>query len=270
MRFNEFRIREDRDLFHIDVPKGRRGPEVRDVQQALLALGYSLPKHGADGIRGPETVSAIKAFQTDNKITVDGDPGPETVGKLNDILKGKPEITGKLVKSLPTDVKEPTRRSFGSDGPVTSAGQPVIIGDEKRIGGTISWRTNNPGNVSWGQLARDYGAIGTLKNANGDTQQRTTGIAIMPSLEAGIKLQMALWRQPVYNNYSIGQGVSKWTGHNQGPDSAYAISLAQAAGATTDTRVADLSDSQLRNMLKVQNQWEGFKVGRIEPATNVA
>ena len=114
MRFNEFRIREDRDLFHIDVPKGRRGPEVRDVQQALLALGYSLPKHGADGIRGPETVSAIKAFQTDNKITVDGDPGPETVGKLNDILKGKPEITGKLVKSLPTDVKEPTRRSFGS------------------------------------------------------------------------------------------------------------------------------------------------------------
>jgi len=115
MRFNEFRIREDRDFFQIDVPKGRRGPEVRDVQQALLALGYSLPKHGADGIRGPETVSAIKAFQTDNKITVDGDPGPETVGKLNDILKGKPEITGKLVKSLPTDVKVSTRSSAKID-----------------------------------------------------------------------------------------------------------------------------------------------------------
>jgi Putative peptidoglycan binding domain/Phage tail lysozyme len=116
MRFNEFRIREDRDLFHIDVPKGRRGTEVRDVQQALLALGYSLPRHGADGIRGPETVSAIKAFQTDNKITVDGDPGPETVDKLNDILKTKPEITGKLVKSLPTDVKTPIRS--GSMGPI--------------------------------------------------------------------------------------------------------------------------------------------------------
>jgi hypothetical protein len=270
MRFTEFRIVEDRDLFQIDVPKGRRGPEVRDVQQALLALGYSLPRRGADGIRGPETIAAVKAFQQANQLTVDGDPGPETVGKLNDILKTKPEITGKLIKSLPTDVKEPTRGSFGSDGPVTPAGQPVVIGDEKRTGGTVSWRTNNPGNVSYGDLAKQYGAIGTWKNPNGDTQQRTTGIAIMPTMEAGIQLQMALWRKPNYNNHSIGHGVSRWTGQHQGPDSAYAISLAQAAGATPDTRVADLSDAQLRDMLKVQNQWEGFKVGRIEPATNVA
>jgi len=109
MRFKEFRIKEDRDLFQVDVPKGRQGTEVRDVQQALMALGYSLPRYGADGLRGPETVAAVKAFQTDNKLTVDGDPGPETVAKLNDILKTKPEVTGKLVKSLPTDVKEPSR-----------------------------------------------------------------------------------------------------------------------------------------------------------------
>jgi hypothetical protein len=115
MRFTEFRIKEDQDLFHIDVPKGRRGTEIRDVQQALLALGYSLPKHGADGIRGPETVSAIKAFQQANQLTVDGDPGPETVGKLNDILKTKPDIAGKLVKSLPTDVKVSTRSSAKID-----------------------------------------------------------------------------------------------------------------------------------------------------------
>jgi peptidoglycan hydrolase-like protein with peptidoglycan-binding domain len=89
----------------LDVPTGRKGPAVRDVQQALMALGYALPKHGADGIRGPETKIAVSKFQTDNNLTVDGDPGPETVGKLNDILKSKPEVASKITKSTSANVK---------------------------------------------------------------------------------------------------------------------------------------------------------------------
>ena len=72
----------------LDVPSSR-GPAVRDVQQALIALGYNLPKHGADGIRGPETVAAVKEFQQDNNLAVDGDPGPETVGMLNKLIISK-------------------------------------------------------------------------------------------------------------------------------------------------------------------------------------
>jgi hypothetical protein len=89
----------------LDVPTSRRSPAVRDVQQALMALGYPLPKHGADGIRGPETKAAVSKFQSDNNLTVDGDPGPETVGKLNDILKSKPEVAKKITKSTAADVK---------------------------------------------------------------------------------------------------------------------------------------------------------------------
>jgi peptidoglycan hydrolase-like protein with peptidoglycan-binding domain len=70
-----------------------------------MALGYPLPKHGADGIRGPETKAAVSKFQSDNNLTVDGDPGPETVGKLNDILKSKPEVAKKITKSTAADVK---------------------------------------------------------------------------------------------------------------------------------------------------------------------
>lgn len=91
--------------FQIDVPTGNRGPEVADVQKALVALGYALPKHGVDGIRGPETRAAVKKFQQDNNLAVDGDPGPETVGKLNSILKSKPEVASKLTKSTAADVK---------------------------------------------------------------------------------------------------------------------------------------------------------------------
>jgi len=122
MRFTEFKIVNEKlgpsgaepgaprtkdklGAFTVDIPKGRRGVEVADVQKALIALGYSLPKHGVDGIRGSETVSAVKQFQQDNGLTVDGDPGPATVAKLNDVLKSKPDVASKLTKSTPADVK---------------------------------------------------------------------------------------------------------------------------------------------------------------------
>jgi hypothetical protein len=76
----------------LNVPTGRRNSSIRYIQQALMALGYPLPKYGADGIRGTETETAVSKFQRDNNLTVDGDPGPETVGKLNDILKSKKTV----------------------------------------------------------------------------------------------------------------------------------------------------------------------------------
>ena len=86
----------------LDVPTSRRGPEVADVQKALLALGYQLPRHGVDGIRGPETVAAVKEFQQDNNLTVDGDPGPETIAALNKVITSKGI---KITKSTAADVK---------------------------------------------------------------------------------------------------------------------------------------------------------------------
>lgn len=92
-------------LTTIDIPTSRKGPEVADIQKVLVALGYDLPKYGIDGIRGLETSTAIRSFQRDNNLKVDGDPGPETVGKLNSILKSKPELSKKLTKSTTSDVK---------------------------------------------------------------------------------------------------------------------------------------------------------------------
>lgn len=100
--------KEAQPLKQIEVPMGRVGPEIADIQKVLVALGYELPKYGIDGIRGAETSGAIRAFQKDNDLKVDGDPGPETVGKLNDILKSKPELSKKLTKSTVGDVKSRT------------------------------------------------------------------------------------------------------------------------------------------------------------------
>lgn len=91
--------------FVLSVPEGRRGPEIRDIQQVLIRLGYELPKHGADGIRGPETVRAVMAFQKDNGLEQDGDPGFETVKKLNSLIAAKPELVAGLQRSTNKDVK---------------------------------------------------------------------------------------------------------------------------------------------------------------------
>jgi peptidoglycan hydrolase-like protein with peptidoglycan-binding domain len=86
----------------LEVPTGRTGPEVADVQKVLLALGYALPAHGVDGIRGPETSDAIKQFQQANQLAVDGDPGQETIAALNSMIADKGI---KFTKSTAADVK---------------------------------------------------------------------------------------------------------------------------------------------------------------------
>ena len=62
--------------------KGDKGAEVKDLQKKLLALGYTLPKYGADGDFGKETEAAVKAFQQDNGLTADGVVGKKTMEAL--------------------------------------------------------------------------------------------------------------------------------------------------------------------------------------------
>jgi len=64
----------------------RKGPEVRKVQEALLGLGFTLPKFGADGDYGSETRQAVREFQTKAGLSgaqVDGNVGPVTLGLLD-------------------------------------------------------------------------------------------------------------------------------------------------------------------------------------------
>lgn len=67
---------------------GSRGEAVRKMQQALLDLGYPLPRFGADGDYGSETAGAVRRFQTDQRRTdstvlVDAIVGPQTMDKLD-------------------------------------------------------------------------------------------------------------------------------------------------------------------------------------------
>ena len=42
------------------------------MQEMLLRCGYALPKYGSDGDFGAESEAALKSFQEDNALTIDG------------------------------------------------------------------------------------------------------------------------------------------------------------------------------------------------------
>jgi peptidoglycan hydrolase-like protein with peptidoglycan-binding domain len=91
--------------FYVPMLVGNKGPEVADLQKALLALGYQLPKYGVDGIVGRETKDAIRAFQTDKKLQVDGIAGKETITAVNNTITANPKVASSLKQSTQADVK---------------------------------------------------------------------------------------------------------------------------------------------------------------------
>ncbi|HNX63314.1 MAG TPA: GH25 family lysozyme [Candidatus Limiplasma sp.] len=69
------------------LSKGTDGPDVIAMQKYLLALEYSLGKWGADGDFGSTTLAAVKKFQTDAKLVVDGSMDAADLAKLKEIAE---------------------------------------------------------------------------------------------------------------------------------------------------------------------------------------
>lgn len=65
---------------HPTLRRGDTGSSVKELQELLVAKGYD-PK-GVDGCFGPGCEAAVKKFQKDNGLEVDGIVGPKTWDKL--------------------------------------------------------------------------------------------------------------------------------------------------------------------------------------------
>jgi N-acetylmuramoyl-L-alanine amidase len=62
--------------------RGDDGPEILDIQQRLIELGHELPDTELTGSFGPLTEEAVRAFQAERHLRVDGIVGSETWGQL--------------------------------------------------------------------------------------------------------------------------------------------------------------------------------------------
>lgn len=99
---------------------GDRGSSVRLVQESLTALGYN--PGTADGIFGPKTEAAVRAFQSDQGITVDG-------------IVGRGETWPNLAAEL-TQRQDQLLRDADAIGAGTPVGQ-ALINEADQIGGLL-------------------------------------------------------------------------------------------------------------------------------------
>ena len=247
--------------FYVEVPTSRKGTAVADVQKALIALGYPLPSYGVDGHRGPETHAAVKKFQADNGLPADGNPGPNTVAKINDVLKAKPDVAKKLNKTTTAELDAP-KAVPGSDAKgaikkVINAGAgftdvETVDGDQLRRTGVRNWRNNNPGNLEYGGFAKAKGAVGTDGR-----------FAVFPTLEIGSKAKEDLVFGKNYINLSIRNAIAKYAPETENDVNMYVGRITQATNTSSDTILKDLTPEQRTAMMNTISQVEGFKVGKV-------
>jgi peptidoglycan hydrolase-like protein with peptidoglycan-binding domain len=92
------------------IKKGDSGPEVAQLQKTLQAAGYFDGK--ATGFYGSVTRAAVKKFQADNNLKVDGIVGPQTLSAL----KGKQEeVSIEAAGKISPNVDRPSPSSSATE-----------------------------------------------------------------------------------------------------------------------------------------------------------
>ncbi len=84
--------------------RGSKGPKVIELQKKLAQLGYGVGT--ADGKFGSKTEAAIRSFQKDHGLRVDGLAGTQTIKELQRLTGQSTNSTGKTVgyKNIDTNL----------------------------------------------------------------------------------------------------------------------------------------------------------------------
>jgi len=87
------------------IRRGNKGADVIECQTMLTRLGYDIGSCGIDGDFGRATESAVKEFQRDHKLVVDGVVGPMTWDELDKAIaqineKPSEKTYGVIIRNL--------------------------------------------------------------------------------------------------------------------------------------------------------------------------
>lgn len=114
---------------------GSTGSEVVTLQTMLITCGYNCGKSGADGDFGNNTLTALRNFQKDAGIGIDGIYGPKTKEALEKKYKevkakkasggGKDYLVKIAVKSL--NIRKGPGTNYGIAGKITDQGIYTIV-----------------------------------------------------------------------------------------------------------------------------------------------
>lgn len=161
--------------------KGDEGTEVKKMQENLIFVGYSCGKDGADGQFGGNTEKALKAFQDDYKLEVDGKYGPKSKAKLEELVakkKAKKTTVTYITHRIPSNKWGNEIKGYNL---INDMGYSGVFGQEidkvaiKLSEGKITYTAHRNGR--WGGEIQGYSKSDTNKYA-GSTNRAIDAIAI--------------------------------------------------------------------------------------------
>ena len=137
--------------------KGSAGPEVKSLQKKLLQIGYYLGSYGVDGDYGDATVTAVRKFQKDNSLAVDGEAGPNTLGAIDKVLpivqQEQKVIANRLRQAQPTDF---------SVKPIINWAENERNYTEKDSLTDLDDKTKNAGDDNYTKYSQEVDALGVF------------------------------------------------------------------------------------------------------------
>ena len=98
--------KEDKKPVNKTIRKGNKGELVKKCQQLLVKHGYSLGICGVDGDFGTATEKAVKEFQKDNGLKVDGIVGESTWAALEKEQQYYKIVVSHVTKSVAEEIKK--------------------------------------------------------------------------------------------------------------------------------------------------------------------
>lgn len=227
-----------------------------DADGGLLDAIKSMPKWviGTLIAMGVVTAAQLGYPESDSAAGVEsigGDGSMGDVGTEENLEPGKGN-GGNL--SVPGD----------PDAGVINKSLGTNYGTFKKVGGTISWRNNNPGNIVFekGGFAEKMGAIGYTMGT------KNHRIAVFPTMEMGNKAKKTLLFGPKFNyiNMSIRKMVERYAPRASGNNTdAYVAAITKALGVPETTILSSLSEAQRDTFLQTIIKVEGFREGVVRP-----
>lgn len=137
--------------------KGSAGPEVKSLQKKLLQIGYYLGSYGADGDYGDATVTAVRKFQKDNSLTVDGEAGPNTLAAVDKVLP----IVQQEQKAIANRLRQAQHIDF-SVQPIINWAENERNYTEKDSLSDLDDKTKNAGDDNYTKYSQEVDALGVF------------------------------------------------------------------------------------------------------------
>ena len=190
------------------LKSGSTGPAVIQIQHALTDLGIRMPKHGIDGIFGPETAGQVKTFQKSAGLTDDGVVGPKTIEALDNQLGTGAGGPGPLPSPVPAPPAKaaPTLTAVINTGPT-----PGINGNMNFV---INWQLGGNAGAKGGFVIQDVLFVWRTRDAKGkDVPNPDPRTSPLRYFEAWRVAPASKTLTPVTTDTFFWPGTAPWAGN---------------------------------------------------------